>query len=197
MVNLQRRTIAALLGVGMIAFGLSFPLATLVVNGDQATEGLHMKGQVDMILYNEAGKIKDERHLDNLIVDAGLQGVASRIAPHDGTINPSAAYNYIALGTGGDTAVAASQTSLVNELPAGANYGRLQDATATYSAVSGKKLILSVTFEPGKGTGTLSESGIFNAATSGDMLARQTFSPVQKAAGDTLTVTWTITLTPS
>jgi hypothetical protein len=185
---------AALVGISLIALGVALPLGALVADNTQS-EGLAFKGNVDIVLYDELGAIKDERHIDNLIVDAGVEGVASRIAPHDGSINPTSAYNYIGLGTG-STAVDAADTELAAELPTGINYDRLQDTTAQYSD-STKKLVLSVTFAPGDATGTLRESGIFNAATDGDMFARQTFTEITKASGDTLTVTWTITLTPS
>lgn len=185
----------ALVGISLIALGASLPLAALIAGGDGSTEGLALKGNVDIVLYDELGAIKDERHIDNLIVDAGVEGVASRIATHDGLINPTSAYNYIALGTG-STTVSAADTALAAELPPGANYARLQDTTAQYSSTT-KKLILSVMFMPGQATGTLKESGIFNAATGGNMFARQTFNEITKASSDTLTVTWTITLTPS
>jgi hypothetical protein len=192
----------AILGVFMIVLGLSLPFAVSMLQANTESDGLHMKRRVDMVLYDKSGKVKDERHFDNMIVNAGIQGVASRIAPHDGTINSSAPYNYIALGTG-NTAVDASQTALAAELPTGATYSRMQDTTAQYTTSSCNKLILSVTFPSGQATGTLRESGLFNAATGGNMLARQMFdnppssSAITKAAGDTLTVTWTISLSPT
>lgn len=188
----------ALLGVSLLALGIAIPLmAGIVTNSGPASEDIGLKGKVDMVLYDSSGAVKDERHFDNLIVNTGLEGVASRIAPHDGSVNPTSPFNYIALGTS-NTAVAATDTALSAELPIGASYSRLQDTLASYSATeAGKKLILSVTFLPGQATGTLRESGVFNAASGGDMLSRQTFADMQKAAGDTLTVTWTITLSPT
>ena len=189
--------VVVVLGVSLIVSGLALPFAvSMLATSGPASEGLHFKGNVDMVLYDETGQIKDERHIDNLIVNAGVEGVASRIAPHDGPINPPAPYNYIALGssaTGADPA----QTALVAELPTGTSYARIQDGTAQYTTSGGNKLTLSVTFAPGQGTGTLRESGVFNAPSGGSMLARQTFAEIQKAAGDTLTVTWTITLSPT
>jgi len=46
----------------------------------------------------------------------------------------------------------------------------------------------------GYGTGAVSEAGIFNASSAGDMLARTVFSTINKAAADTLGITWTITV---
>ena len=185
----------AVLGVSLIILGLALPFAfSILMSSQPASEGLHLKGKVDVFLYDQSGKVKDERHFDNLIVTAGVEGVASRIAPHDGSVNSSAPYNYIALGTS-NIAADAAQTALVAELPFGPSYVRVQDATAQYTTAGGNKIILSVTFLPDQATGTLRESGIFNSASGGNMLARQTFATdIQKAATDTLTVTWTITL---
>jgi len=150
-------------------------------------QSLQLHGKLDVLLYDEFGNVKDERHFDNLIVDAGFEGVAYRIAPHDGSVTPSAPWNYIAIGTG-STAPAAGDTALVSELT------RLQDTTAAYTTTSGKQLQLQISFGPGVGTGNIAESGLFNAVSGGDMLARQTFAAISKGASDTLTVTWTITL---
>lgn len=152
----------------------------------EGANGLQLHGKLDVLLYDEFGNLKDERHFDNLIVDSGFEGVAYRIAPHNGAAANSP-WNYIAIGTG-STAPAAGDTALVSELT------RLQDATATYTTTSGKQLQLQVSFGPGVGTGNIAESGLFNAASGGSMLARQTFTTISKGASDTLTVTWTITL---
>jgi hypothetical protein len=148
---------------------------------------LQLHGKLDVMLYDEYGSLKDERHFDNLIVDTGFEGVAYRIAPHDGAAT-STPWNYVAIGTG-TTAPAAGDTAL-----SGSEIARLQDSTATYITTSGKQLQLQVSFGPGVGTGNVAESGLFNAASGGNMLARQTFTAITKGASDTLTVTWTITL---
>lgn len=184
------------LAFGLGAIGLGSMLLTLtfipVVNssvpgyrgaGDQS---LQLHGRLDLMLYDEYGNLKDERHLDNLIVDTGFEGVAYRIAPHDGS-PASDPWNYIAIGTGTEAA-AASDTALLGEV------ARLQDATATYTSTPSKQLQLQVSFGPTVGTGNIAESGLFNAESGGTMLARQTFTTITKGASDTLTVTWTITL---
>lgn len=176
------------IGIGAILLAVSLIPATTQPMGQDGTneQSLQLHGKLDVLLYDESGKLKDERHFDNLIVDAGFEGVAYRIAPHDGAVTPSTPWNYIAIGTG-TTAVAPSNTALVSELV------RLQDTQAQY-LTSSKQLQLQVSFGPGVGTGNIAESGLFNAASAGDMLARQTFATVSKGASDTLTVTWTITL---
>lgn len=148
---------------------------------------LQLHGRLDVLLYDEFGNLKDERHFDNLIVDSGFEGVAYRIAPHDGSVTPSDPWNNIAIGTG-STAPAAGDTALLSELD------RKNDSQAEYTTTSGKQLQLQVSFGPGEGTGNIVESGLFNAGSGGDMLARQTFAAISKGTSDTLTVTWTITL---
>jgi hypothetical protein len=154
---------------------------------DENVQSLQLHGKLDVLLVDELGNLKDERHFDNMIVDAGFEGVAYRIAPHDGSVTPTAPWNYIAIGTG-STGPVAGDTALVSELM------RRQDMQAAYTTTSGKQLQLQVSFGPGEGTGNIAESGLFNAASGGDMLARQTFATIAKGASDTLTVTWTITL---
>ena len=181
------------MGLGALVLAFSFlpvpVFRTSVFSGSEngQSQYLQLHGRVDMVLYDEQGVIKDERHLDNLIVDSGLEGVAYRIAPHDGTVTPNSPWNYIAVGTG-ITAPAPIDTTLQLEL------ARIQDTMANYTSTSGKQLKLQVSFGPGVGTGVISESGLFNASVAGDMLARQSFTPIVKGASDTLTVAWVITL---
>ena len=175
--------------VALLASGATL-IAAIPFYGGSHAENVSMKGTVDVKLYDGVGKLKDERHFDNLIVNSGIQGVAYLIAPFGGGSNTP--FNYIALGTG-TTAVSASQTSLVAEFPAGAGYARVNVPTASFSS-SNNQLTLSATFGPGQATGPISESGVFNAASGGTMLARQTFSAINKGQSDTLTVSWTITL---
>jgi hypothetical protein len=50
------------------------------------------------------------------------------------------------------------------------------------------------TVPAGTGTGAITEAGILNAGTAGTMLCRTVFSVVNKDAGDTLSITWTVTI---
>ena len=66
----------------------------------------------------------------------------------------------------------------------------LDAATTPASGVN----IYTSSFEGGDATGAVTEAGIFNAATSGTMLCRTTFDVINKGASDTMSVTWTITV---
>lgn len=152
-------------------------------------EAMAVTGFVDIMVYDQFGQLKEERHYDNGITNAGFEVIADRIAGHSGFTGNEA--NYIALGTG-NTAFAATQTALVSEL-AGGSYARQQDTDATYTSGT-KSFAISATFAAGVATGALQESGLFDASSSGNMMARQTFSTINVGASDSITVTWTITL---
>lgn len=140
---------------------------------------LKMTGKLNILLVDEYGNIKFEDTVDNLVVTVGLNFIASRAV---GTA--SAVMSHMGIGTG-VTAPAVGQTALTTQLIRNA----LTSSTATNNQVT-----YSAIFNSGEGTGAVTEAGIFNASTSGTMLSRTTFSPVNKATGDTLTINWTITV---
>ena len=49
-------------------------------------------------------------------------------------------------------------------------------------------------FAGGLGTGAITEAGLFNHVTTGTMLCRTTFPVVNKGAGDSIAITWAITV---
>jgi uncharacterized membrane protein len=136
-------------------------------------------GQLTIELKDEFGNIKDTRVVKNLVVTAGKSFIAARLA----TTVP--AMSHMALGTG-TTAAAASNTALGTELARVA----LIASSATSNTAS-----YTATFAPGTGTGAVTEAGIFNDATTGTMLCRTVFDVVNKAAQDTLSINWNITIT--
>lgn len=175
----------AALGIGSLLMVGSGILASHQARNETMT----VKGFVDVMVYDEFGKLKEERHYDNGITNVGFELIADRIADHSGFTGNQA--NYIALGTS-STAFAVTQTALGSEL-SGGSYARQQDTDATYTSGS-KSFAISATFGAGVATGALTESGLFDASTTGNMMARQTFSTINVGASDSITVTWTITL---
>jgi hypothetical protein len=93
----------------------------------------------------------------------------------------------MAIGTG-TTAAAAGDTALGTELD------RNSIASTT---VNGNQIEYTSTWAAGDGTGAITEAGIFNDASAGTMLARTVFSVVNKDQNDTLSITWTVTLSAS
>ncbi len=183
--------------VASIAFAaIALAIGTILISGtgflgnpQARNEAMTVKGFVDIMVYDEFGNLREERHFDNGITNTGFELIADRIAGHSGFTGNEA--NYIALGTS-NTGFALTQTALGSEL-AGGSYARQQDTDATYTAGT-TSFAISATFAAGVATGALQESGLFDASTSGNMMARQTFSTINVGASDSITVTWTITL---
>jgi len=145
-------------------------------------EGLKLKGDVAVVLRDKNGNIKEERKINNLIVDTGLNFICDRMKDDE------TAMTHMALGSG-TTAPAAGNTALESQLGS-------REALDS-STVTNNQIVFISSFEAGDSTGAVSEAGIFNAASGGTMLCRVTFSVVNKAADDVLSINWTITLTAS
>lgn len=146
-------------------------------------EELKLRGDVAIVLKDKDGNVKDSREIHNLVVSSGLEFICSRMA---GT--SAGVMSHMALGSG-TTAAAAGQTDLVSILGS-------REALDSTSASSNTITYVS-SFEAGEATGAVTEAGIFNAASSGTMLCRTVFAVVNKSADDTMSVTWTLTLTAS
>jgi hypothetical protein len=143
------------------------------------TESVSIKGNLEVILLDEKGIQKDYRKIDNLVVAVGKEVIAARLVG-----NTIAIPSHMAVGSDA-TAAATGQTALGGEL------GRVVlDSTVRASNV----LTYVATFPAGTGTGALTEAAILNAASTGNMLCRTTFSTVNKAAGDTIVITWNVTV---
>jgi len=137
-------------------------------------DGLKLTGKLTIALNDEI-----VQEVPNLVVTAGKEYVASRMKD-----TSASAMSHMAIGTG-STAAAASQTALGSE---SARTG------LTSTTVSGADIVYVDTFAAGTGTGAITEAGIFNASSSGDMLCRTVFSVVNKGASDAMTITWTVTV---
>ena len=146
-------------------------------------ENLKLRGDVALVLKDKNGNVKEKREINNLIVSAGLEFICSRMAGTSANV-----MSHMALGSG-STAAAAGDTDLGSIL---GSREALDSSTASSNTIT-----YVSSFEAGEGTGAVTEAGIFNAASGGDMLCRTVFSVVNKEADDTMSVTWTITLTAS
>lgn len=144
---------------------------------------LQVVGQVEMVLRGRDGTVKDTRKIKNLVVNSGLAFAISRMAGTTKNV-----MSHMALGSS-TTAAAAGQTDLLSVLGS----REALDST-TISGTNNEKIIYVASFEAGDATGAVTEAGIFNAVTGGDMLCRTVFPVVNKQADDTLAITWTLTL---
>tara|TARA_B100001113_G_scaffold240804_1_gene198013 strand:- start:701 stop:1144 length:444 start_codon:yes stop_codon:yes gene_type:complete len=136
-------------------------------------------GKLTVEIKDKDGKVKDTRQLTNLVVSDGLDFIASRMKDATAT-----AMSHMAIGTG-NTAAASGDSSLGTEAARQA----LTSTTVNNNAVS-----YVASFAAGTGTGAITEAGILNAGSGGTLLCRTVFSVVNKGASDSMTITWTITI---
>ena len=137
-------------------------------------DGLNLKGKLAIALNGEV-----VQEVNNIVVTAGKGYVASRMKDATAT-----AMSHMAIGSG-TTNPAASDTALETEL------GRV---ALTSTAVSSNVVTYTATFAAGTGTGAVTEAGILNASSSGTLLCRTEFSVVNKGSSDSMTITWTVTV---
>lgn len=144
----------------------------------QAIETLKAKGQVKLELTRANGSV-ETIDIKNLVVTTGLNYIVSRMKDTTQT-----AMSHMAIGSG-STAAAVGDTALGTEL------GRV---ALTSTTVSANTIQYVASFPAGTGTGTVYEAGILNAGSGGTLLCRTVFGIVTKDAGDSLAITWTITV---
>ncbi len=136
-------------------------------------------GKLIVEIKNDKGVVVETREVKNLVVDDGLEFIASRMKDATAT-----AMSHMAIGTG-STAAAAGNTALGTEAARQA----LTSTTVTANAVA-----YVASFAAGTGTGAITEAGILNAGSGGTLLCRTVFSVVNKGASDSMTITWTVTI---
>lgn len=140
---------------------------------------LEMKGRLTISLNDEV-----VREIDNLVVTTGKNFVASRMI---GTT--PGVMSHMAIGTG-TTAAAAGDSALGSQ-------SAIQGLTssAVGSGANANDVTYIATFAAGtpSSAAAITEAGIFNANSSGDMLCRTVFAVVNKQTSDSMTITWTVT----
>ncbi len=129
------------------------------------------------------GTWRSSLKMSNLITNAGMAGVASRING-DGS---EAIFNYIAIGTG-TTAAAATDTALETEITTGGGARAAATVSRTTTDVTNDTARAVHTFNF-TSSFAVTEAGVLNAASSGVLLNRQVFSAVNVVNGDSLQVT--------
>jgi len=151
--------------------------STSLKTGKGFAEGLYFDVNMHIELFDENGKLKDERFLHNTIPTNGKTAIAAQLLAVPGIGVPT----HCAIGTGTPSA-----TLL------GAEIARVAFDTKTAAS---NVVTMVATFAAGVGTGAIVEEGLFNIVTANTitMYASSTFSVVNKAAGDSLIVTHTIT----
>lgn len=146
-------------------------------------ENPKVTGQVTFQHLDAQGNVISEQTVKNLVVTAGLNHIAARMA-NSGTPDQM---SHMALGSS-STAPALSDTTL------GAQLGNRASLAVAGGTPSGNQVTYTATFSAGVATGAVVEAGIFNASTGGTLLCRTTFPVINKADTDSLAVTWIVTV---
>ena len=140
-------------------------------------DDLEITGALQISLNNEI-----VHQCDNLVVTAGKNWVAGRFK--DSSIPDE--MSHMAIGSA-DTAAAAGNTALateVNRIALTTDGGTVSTNTVQYDA----------SWTSAAAAYAIKEAGIFNAASGGTMLARTTFAVINKGTDDTVSISWTITV---
>ena len=147
-------------------------------------DNLEITGALQISLNNEI-----VHQCDNLVVTAGKNWVASRFKDTvGGGFTQKAEMSHMALGSG-SAAAAVGNTALGTEL------GSSRIALTTDGGtVSTNTVQYDATWSSSHGAYAIQEAGIFNHASAGTMLARTVFAVINKGTDDTVTISWTITV---
>ena len=149
--------------------------------GAPLADGLPVRGHVLIELYGPDGELKETRQTDNLVVDTGKAHIADQLSSSAGRRGDVAHGDRHRLDL-----ARGRQHGLGTEIDRNALTSRT-DATNIVTYVGN--------WAAGDGTNAaIAEAGIFNAASTGTMLARATFTAINKGASDTLAITWTVTV---
>ena len=161
-------------------------METLSVIGDNMKglkDNLTLTGLVTITLRDADGHIK-ERAVENTVVTVGKQHVADQLS---GKLQAS--MSHMALGDGAIAADISDTQLLGTEIDRKA-FTSVDQGTGA----DANKIIYTCDWPSGEADGAITEAGIFNASSGGTMLCRTTFPVKNKGAGDSLSVTWILTV---
>lgn len=150
-----------------------------VQRGGSATDGLKVVGFVVAEVFGPDGQLKAREETHNLILTVGRNMIADRLLASPTLGVPT----HMAVGTSG-TAAAVGDTAITGDV-----------RVALTSKTRSTNIVTFVgDWAAGVATATLQETGLWDAATTGNLVGRATFSSIVKGASDTLKVTWTWTI---
>lgn len=141
-------------------------------------ETVKATGELNIKLFGPDGQLKSEKTVPNLVVTAGKGYIAARM------VGTPTAMSHMAIGSG--TVDPAPGDNVL-----GTELGRVG---LTSSGASGAVVTYVASFGQGVGTGAVTEAGIFNASSAGTLLCRTEFAVVNKGATDSMSITWTVTV---
>lgn len=129
----------------------------------------------EIVLRDADGNVKHRETVHNTVTTAGKNGAADQVLASPSLNKPT----HMGIGTG---------------TPSGTALGTELDRNALTSKLRSNAVVTMVgDWAAGDGTGAITEAGVFDASSTGNMWLSSTFSVVNKGASDTLSITWTLT----
>ena len=164
--------------------------------GDQVSwrvgKGLRSENEsnsnVELVLYDAFGQVKDRRHVHNAMTTLGKSSIINQCITSPTQAKPS----HMEVGTG-TNAVGVTLAAYVSG-------SRTVFDSCTNTAASTSALTMVTTFPAAVGTGALTEAGVFSVVTgnlagaTNPMYCYATFGAINKSLTDALVITWTVTL---
>jgi len=147
---------------------------------------IKLRGSIELQLMDLSGNIVETRKQHNVVVTAGRSWVLQQICSSN--IVTSQSISQLAVGTGTSNAPATSDSSLQSETTRVA-IGTFSTAGLTANPPSWQA---QASFATNQANTTLGEVGLFNSSAAGTLLARATFSTVNKTTSNTLSISYTI-----
>ena len=142
---------------------------------------LGIKGLCHAELFGLDGRLKEERIIHNTVTELCDAHVADQLSDAG-----EAAIGFMAVGTG--TGQTSASVGLATSLERHALTSTTQGAGAADNDV-----VYVGTWGAGVGTGAITEAGILTADNDTSLQYYADFAVINKAAGDTLVITWTAT----
>jgi hypothetical protein len=145
-----------------------------------SNEKSSVTGKISVVLKDQNGNVKQSFEKKNLITDNGHNAIADQLLASPSLGVPT----HMGVGTG------TGQTAASNALATA-----LEARQAFDSKTRAAKVVTMVaSWAAGESTGAITEAGIFDAISAGNMLAYNSFAAINKGVSDTLEITWTFTV---
>lgn len=157
--------------------------ANLRIVASALREGVMPFGRVHFLIVRGDGSIKCNCWHPNLVVTTGKNHIADQLSDKG-----EAPMSHMAIGTG-TTAATTTDTALQAEIDRNALTSKTQG-----TGTDANKVTYICTWAAGDGTGAITEAGIFNSASAGQMLCRSVFPVKNKESGESMTMTWILTI---
>lgn len=162
--------------------GLKITDKRSIAFGKGLVANVNLEGQIKLDLYDKDGNLKDSREGKNTVTVLALALMAELLDESPSIAQPG--WMEVGTGTGQDT----NDSTLATYISGSRTAIDSVDAAAAVAT-------FICTFGAGVGTGAITEAGLFNVVTQNttDLILYDDFSVINKAAGDSLVVTWTLT----